>query len=222
MSAEEIPREQPDGSEGQRSSAFSDRSQQVLSSLAQKRRAAHFYEGALRALGDRSNPVAAESAAYCLRELIEELQRAALAPKAGPGLGDLFKKLRPKWEAAERRPQDQGLRDNCDPAIFAVDQFIRDADAGHMARKDRAQTTFTELDPVRRPGPPDTEEARIKRLLDFHDEFNHVLHGENPTNPERFRSSVESFETFLLAWFAPRTFEDFSEIDELLEEGPPR
>lgn len=221
MSAEEIPRESPESDAERRLLELSDRSQQVLASLSRKRRAAHFYEGALRTLGDLSNPVRAEAAAYCLRELIEELERAALAPKAGPRLGDLFEDFRPKWEAADRRPEDKGLRDDCDPAIFAVDRFIREADAGHTARKDRAQTTFTELDPVRRPGPPDTEEARIKRLLAFHDEFNRVLHGDSQTDTEEFRSSVESFETFLLAWFAPRTFEDFSEIDELLEEGPP-
>jgi hypothetical protein len=41
----------------------------VLETLArQKGRLDHFYEGALRALADRSNPVGAESAAYCLRE----------------------------------------------------------------------------------------------------------------------------------------------------------
>jgi hypothetical protein len=221
MSAEEIPREPPDDSEGRRRSGFSDRSQQVLASLARHRRAAHFYEGALWALGDRSNPVAAESAAYCLRELIKELERDAIAPTAKPRLGDLFKSFRRKWEAADRRPGDNGLRDNCDPAIFAVDQFIGDAEAGHAAHRDWAQKTFAELDPVRRPGPPDTEKERIKRLLAFRDEFNHVLHGENPTDSEEFGSSVQSFETFLLAWIAPRTFEDFSDIDELLKEGPP-
>lgn len=201
---------------------LSSRSRDALETLArQKGRADHFYEGALRALADRSNPVRAESAAYCLRELIEELERAALAPKAGPGLGELFGDFRPKWEAAERRPEDNGLVDNCDPAVFAVDQFLKDAAAGYATRRDRAQTTFSELDPVQRQGPPDIYEARVKALLDFRDEFNDILHGKEPTDPEWFESKVEGFETFLLAWFRPRTFDDFSEIDDLLEEGPP-
>ena len=201
---------------------LSSRSREVLGTLAQQKgRADHFYEGALRALADRSNPVRAESAAYCLRELIEELERAALAPKAGPGLGKLFDDFRPKWEAAERRPQDDGLVNNCDPAVFAVDQLLKDAAAGDATRRDRAQTTFSGLDPVRRQGPPDTYEARVEALLDFRDEFNCVLHSEEPTDPEWFESKVEGFETFLLAWFRPRTFEDLHEIDELLAEGPP-
>lgn len=202
---------------------LSGRSREVLETLThEKGRADHFYEGALRALADRSNPVRAESAAYCLRELIEELERAAaLAPRAGPGLGELFDDFRSKWEAAGRRPKDNGLVDNCDPAVFAADQFVRDAAAGDAARRDRAQTTFSELDPVRRQGPPDTYEARVKALLDFRDEFNHVLHGKEPTDPEWFESRIEGFEAFLLAWFRPRTFEDLREIDELLEEGPP-
>ncbi|MEZ5077225.1 MAG: hypothetical protein R2725_07270 [Solirubrobacterales bacterium] len=222
MSAEEISRQPPDDGEDRRLAELTPRSQDVLAMLTrQKGRADHFYEGALRALGDRSNPVGPESAAYCLRELIEELERAALAPKAGPGLGELFDAFRPIWREAERSPEDHGLLDNCDPAVFAADQFVEAADATRATRRDRAQTTFSELDPVRRPDPPDTHEARVKRLLDFRAEFNHVLHGEEPTDPEVLKASVEAFETFLLAWFAPSTFEDFSEIDELLEEGPP-
>ncbi len=211
----------PEGSANLRLPELSGRSREALETLArQKGRADHFFEGAMRALADRSNPVRAESAAYCLRELIEELERAALAPKAGPGLGELFDDFRPKWEAAERRPEDNGLLDNCDPAVFAADKLLKDAATGHRTRRDRAQTTFSGLDPVQRHGPPDIYEARVKALLDFRDEFNDVLHGEEPTDPEWFESRVEGFETFLLAWFRPRTFDDFSEIDELLEEGP--
>lgn len=80
---------------------------------------------------------------------------------------------------------------------------------------------MTELDPVGRERPRDAREQQISALLGFRDEFDHVLHGEEPTDPLAFAATVESFETFLLAWFAPRTFDDFSEIDELLEEGPP-
>lgn len=226
MSAEEkIPPELPGSPEAAvnlRLPELSSRSREVMETLArQKGRADHFYEGALRVLADRSNPVRAESAAYCLRELIEELERAALAPETGPGLGKLFDAFRPKWEAAERRPEDNGLLDNCDPAVFAADQFLKDAAAGYASRQDRAQTTFSELDPVRRQGPPDTHEARVKKLLAFRDEFNNVLHGEEPTDPAVFESRVEGFEGFLLAWFRPRTFDEFGEIDELLEEGPP-
>lgn len=201
---------------------LSGRSRQVLETLAcQEGRADHFFEGALRALADRSNPVRAESAAYCLRELIEELERAALAPKTGSKLGELFDDFRPKWEAAERRPEDNGLLDNCDPAVFAADEFIRGAATGHRTRRDRAQTTFSELDPVQRHGPPDIDEARVNALLGFRNEFNDVLHGEKATDPEWFESRVIGFETFLLAWFRPRTFDEFGEIDKLLEEWPP-
>lgn len=184
-------------------------------------RAAHFYEGALRVLADRSNPVRAESAAYCLRELIQELERVAIASNPGPRLGDLFQAFRPKWAAAARRPEDNGLVDNCDPAVFAVDQFLKDAGAAHADRRDRAQMTFSELDPVRRQGPPDTYEARVRTLFDFHGEFNRVLHGKRPTDPEWFESRVKGFETFLLVWLRPRTFDEFREIDDLLAEGPP-
>lgn len=216
----ELPRSSDDAVD-LRLPQLSNRSREVLEVLArQKGRPATFYEGALRALADRANPVRAEMAAYALRELIQELERAAGAPKKGPGLGDLLRAFRPKWEAAERRPDDRGLIDNCDPAVFAVDQFLDEAKEGHLNRRDRAQETLSGLDPVKRVGPPDTEE-RIEALLDFREEFNEALHGERPTDAESFAPLVERFETFLLAWFQPRTFEDFTEIDELREEGPP-
>ncbi len=217
----ELPRP-PDDAVNLRLPQLSSRSAEVLEVLArQKRRPDRFYEGALRALADLANPVKAEMAAYALRELIQELERAASGPKKGPGLGVLLSAFRPKWEAAERRTSDRGLVDNCDPAVFAVDQFLDDARKGHLSRRDRAQETLTGLDPVQRVGPPDTEEGRIEALLEFREAFDRVLHGEHPTDAEAFSSLVERFETFLLAWFQPRTFEDFSEIDELLKEGPP-
>jgi len=217
----ELPKPREDAA-GLRFPDLSGRSREVLETLArQQGRAAQFYEGALRALADRSNPVRAESAAYCLRELIQELERVAIASNPGPRLGDLFQVLRPKWQAAERRPEDNGLVDSCDPAVFAVDQFLKDADAAHTDRRDRAQMTFSELDPVRRQGPPDTYEARVRALFDFHGEFNRVLHGKRPTDPEWFESRVKGFETFLLVWLRPRTFDEFRQIDDLLAEGPP-
>jgi hypothetical protein len=57
--------------------------------------------------------------------------------------------------------------------------------------------------------------------MKFRKEFNEALHSPRPTDVFALGSLVEGFETFLLAIFRPRTFDDFSEIDELLKEGPP-
>ena len=82
------------------------------------------------------------------------------------------------------------------------------------------RTAFSGLDPVQRQGPPDTHEARVKALLDFREEFNKASTAEEPPT-HRGSNQGRRFETFLLAWLRPRTFDDFSKIDELLEEGPP-
>jgi hypothetical protein len=166
----------PDDAAKPRALELSGRSREVLDVLARQKGRPHcFYEGAQRALTDRANPVGAEMAAYALRELIQELERAA------------------------------GLDDSSED----------------LSRRDRAQETLTGLDPVKRVGPPDTMEVRIEALLGFRKDFNRDLHGEHPTDPAEFSSLLERFETFLLAWFQPRTFDDYVEIDELLEEGPP-
>ena len=190
--------------------------------LRQGGRLGHFYEGALRALGDTSNPVRVEMAAYALRELIEELERAAVAsPGTGPKLGDLVERLRSSWEKADRNAQGDGLLDPCDLAVRAVDRFLADADLGEESRRNRAQTTIRELDPARREGPPAVTELRVERLLEFRDEFNGVLHGKEAAAAE-LEETLRRFERFLLDWFRPQTFADFDAIDTLLEGGPPQ
>jgi hypothetical protein len=128
--------------------------------------------------------------------------------------------FRPRWEAAERRP-DGGLVEADDPAVGAVDRFLEEAERGHHGGRDRAQRTFRELDPIAREGPPDTQRRRIEQLLAFRGEFNRELHGEHPTDPGAFEARVEGFERFLLDWLRPRTFADFDAIDTLLGDGPP-
>ena len=116
----------------------------MLESLAdQKGGAARFYEGALRALADRTNPVGAEMTAYALRELIQEAPKGRRSPRR------MVPSSVTCWtssgQSGNRRPggqEDRGLVDNCDPAVFAADQFLDDVDEGHLARRDRAQETL--------------------------------------------------------------------------------
>ena len=186
-------------------------------------RLGHFYEGALRVLADTSNPVRVEMAAYAMRELIEGLERAAVAsPNPGPKLGDLVERLRGSWEKADRNAEGDGLLNPRDPAVRAVDRFLTDTDRGEQRRRNRAQTTIRELDPARRESPPAVTDLRVERLLDFRNEFNGMLHSEEATAAAELEAALRRFERFLLDWFRPQTFADFDAIDTLLEEGPPQ
>jgi hypothetical protein len=162
-------------------------------------------------------------AAYALRELIEGLERAAVAsPNTEPRLGDLVERLRSSWEKADRNAEGDGLLDPRDPGVRAVDRFLADADLGEQSRRNRVQTTIRALDPARRDGPPAVTDLRVERLLDFRDEFNGVLHSEEATAAAELEAALRRFERFLLDWFRPQTFADFDAIDTLLEEGPPQ
>jgi hypothetical protein len=200
------------------------RSQELLETLLRERgRLGHFYEGALRVLADTSNPVRVEMAAYSLRELIEELERAAVtSPSKGPRLGDLVELLKSNWEKAERNAIGDGLVNPCDPAVRAVDEFLAEADCGEKKRRNRAQTAIRELDPARREGPPAVLELRVERLMEFREEFNKVLHRPEATAVAELDAKLRRFEHFLLDWFRPQTFADFDAIDTLLNEGPPQ
>ena len=50
--------------------------------------------------------------------------------------------------------------------------------------------------------------------------FSGVLHGDRQAE-EAFIAELNAFERFLLGWLRPETFKDYTELDQLLAEGPP-
>jgi hypothetical protein len=199
--------------------ALTSRVRDVVGALAQRDdQAAVLYEGALRVLADRNNPARIRLAACGLRELLGELHDA---PKP-EDLKERVKKLRKAWEVSKRalvaaEAEDEGS------AGFAqiLDVFFVEFEEDYPGRRSQASGTIEQLDPSGRTAPPVVHRARGQTWMDFSGYFSGVLHGGKRPTEDEFRSQLEAFEGFLLDVLRPQTFADFSEIDNLIAEGPP-
>jgi hypothetical protein len=196
------------------------RSRELLDILADKGKAGALYEGALRMLIDGANPVRTRLAAHALRELMDELEREAGFSRKEPTLKQRVGKLHEEWKVAERSLA-VGSDGSGSGFVQTLDTFFAAYEADYPQRRDKAGATIGKLDPAGREGPPAVREARADAWMQFRDYFTKVAHGSTGSTDAEFRRRLESFESFLLDWFEPRTFADFEVIDELLEEGPP-
>lgn len=199
---------------------LSGRSRELLDILVDfEGAAAVLYEGALRVVADGANPVRIRLAAHALRELMDDLEREAGFTRKGPTLKERVRKLHEEWKVAEHSfevsPDGSG-------SGFAqtLDAFFAGYEADYPERRDQAGATIGKLDPAGREAPPTVREARASAWMRFRGYFNNVAHGSAGSDAE-FRNRLQSFESFLLDWFEPRTFADFEAIDELLKQGPP-
>ncbi len=173
------------------------------------------YTGALRVLADHQNPARIRLAACGLRELLDEFHEA---PK-GEKLGERVKKLKERWEVGSRSSgaAPGGMED-----VFgqALNEFFAEYERDFPGRRQQASETIRRLDPSGRTPPPAVHRARGQAWMGFSGYFSGVLHGGKPTE-EAFMSELKAFERFLLGWLRPETFKDYSELDQLLAEGPP-
>ena len=68
--------------------------------------------------------------------------------------------------------------------------------------------------------PPAVQDARADAWMGFRDRFNKDLHRGVKVAEAEFRNELDGFESFLMRWLRPRTFEDFDALDVLLARGP--
>lgn len=181
--------------------------------------AAALYEGALRVVADGANPVRIRLATHALRELMDDLEREAGFARKGPTLKERVRKLHEEWKVAERS-FEMSADGNGSGFVQTLDAFFAAYEADYPERRDQASATIGKLDPAGREAPPTVREARASAWMRFRRYFNNVAHGSADSDAE-FRKRVQSFESFLLDWFEPRTFADFAAIDELLQKGSP-
>jgi hypothetical protein len=188
---------------------------EVLRDLAQ---AAALYEGALRAVATIAPPVREWMAAYALRELLDELEKAARVDGKPAGLGIRTDALAACWTPT--RAAD-GTLDASQAMLEAVDGHLREHTDDERRRRARARLTLLGLNPVGREAPAPVLDAGARALMDFRHDFNAILHGRPDPATAKFNPLLDRFESFLLGWLRPQPSQDFAELDRFLQEGPP-
>jgi hypothetical protein len=217
MSSLDVSGSDPDDGQRRPLLELSGRARDVLGVLAHSEgQAAALYEGALRVLADRENAARIRLAACALRELLDEFHEA---PK-GENLKNRVNKLKKEWDVAKR---SLGAAPDSGDADFAqiLDDFFVDFERDYPQRRSQASDTVGRLDPSGRAAAPVVHRARGEAWMGFSSYFSTVLHGGRRPIETEFRMRLEAFEGFLLDVFRPRTFADFSDLDDLIAGGPP-
>lgn len=190
-------------------------------------RLASMYLGCLRVLADVENPEALPLAAHAARELMRAVPSVLDVPMKAhkERLGDKVRALQDKWAATARRSscrQDGGgwsgtIDTNLAKALRAIDELFRWMNEHMPRRRDETIGAIRRLE--RATALPDhLERANAAAWEDLVEYFNGIAH--HNTQPERqaLEARIEQLEHFLLARVRPRTFDDFSKIDDLLRE----
>jgi hypothetical protein len=193
--------------------------QELVGLLDDKAGAVGCYLGSIRVLGDEENPSRVEMASYGMREMLDELEIAAgIAENKGAGLGERVRNLKDAWAGA-KRGDDGALQAQQVKLTKKIDDFFDDFDRDFPRRRLRAGMTIRGLSPVSRSWPPAVESRMAERLVEVRKRLNKGLHRGDGLSVGELGELIDELEDFLLRLFRPPTFEDFSEIDAILEQG---
>jgi len=73
------------------------------------------------------------------------------------------------------------------------------------------------LDAMQIAMPSAIEKIRTDELAHYVGYFTGISHHNSTTTEDEFLVNLEQLESFLLNYFYPRTFDDFAELDELMQ-----
>lgn len=187
---------------------------------------AAIYLGGLRVLQGRNNPERIPQSAHSMRELLDALPRAVDVPFRAMkeslrgkvnGLQDSYSAARGKsdchvdgaWEGEIDKPLRRFLG--------RLESFFEWLDAHRPRRKAEAARFLDQLNPTSSWVPGQSQDHHVQELMEYRDFFNRVAHHHRVTSA-KYEKWLARFELFLGGLLAPKTFDDFDEIDALLEQ----
>lgn len=174
-------------------------------------------------LADLSNPAAVRLAGGAMRELLDELALAASLLQVRPGgLKVLVSKLRDR--AAKRATLlrvDQPSPAHVSKLLDDLDSFFRDCDDIYPKMRTKARQALADLSVAGADSAEMILQDQVERWLHFSGAFSRVLHHPQGADRRELEQLVAEFESFLLDWLTPETFDDFAAMDAFLAQGPP-
>lgn len=190
------------------------------------------YWGGLQALDDETNPDRFAQSAHSFRELMEKAPRSIAVPektkhkKAKYSLKNAVDNVRDVWSATKTRSKNYNSAGEWSGSIdkhlwsllLKLDKFFATTQEYRPNAPDEYIQMHRRIDPS---GVPLTEqfERRIAgewgSINDFFQKVAH--HGIEPTSND-FQTYVDRMEELLIALLIPQTFEDYSALDQLIDE----
>jgi hypothetical protein len=190
------------------------------------RQVAVMYLGALHVLQQSANPDRLALAAHAVRELMEKLPEHLDVPshdKQPKGQASLNVKVR---ELAEHWSPIADVAAEATEVSPKMRKFNRKAqdffvwfESNFHTRREQTVAAIRALDASRRPLPTPIEELHVQHWRTCNDFFQAVSHHKKTCSDDEFVSWLLALEIFLLDHMRPRTFDNFSSLDEIIAEG---
>lgn len=208
------------------------RQRALLDALQQQHDAlAEMYRGALLVLSQPNHPDRLALAAHGIRELAEklpryldvptEIQRARLQPAAlRPMVTDLLAEWRKVCQVSSCATTDgwQGVIDkHLKGFLQRLEKFAIRFDQEIPNVLEQTARLMDVFDPLAKILPSRIRAMRAEEFKEYRDYFTAVAHHKD-TSTEEFDKYLASFEQFIVERLRPATFDNFDEIDALLEE----
>jgi hypothetical protein len=203
--------------------ALSARQERVRAALMSRQETlADLYVGGLRVLGDGSSPVAVRLAGAAMRELLDDLSRiAGVAQARGSSAAARLQTLRDRLDKPRRKVDvPEPAAGDVAGLVAVIDEFFREHDQHKGHRRRNAQQVIIGIGAAGPTASTDAVQPQVTRWMGFVTALNEILHGRRTTHDE-FKQLLTAVDEFLISVLVPATFDDFTEIDRLIEEGAP-
>lgn len=184
------------------------------------------YLGALHVLRQSANPDRMALAAHGMRELMEKLPEHLdvpsqnKPPKGQPSLNVKVRELAYHWtsiadEIADAVEINSRIRKFNKKAKIFFEWF----EQNFHTRREQTAAALRAMDTTGRSLPIPIEELRIRHWKACNEFFQGVAHHGKICTEEEFVNWLSELELFLLDHLQPRTFDDFTNLDEIIAEG---
>ena len=188
---------------------------------------ARIYVGSLQIL-ESSNANKLPFAAHGIREILTKLPLCLDVEQTAhnQSLMTRVRIIEDEWKRATSKSDchsNDSWNGNTNPQLRKFMQKMRDFFnwmETHMPRRrlEVADTLFA-LDPARGRLPSKLEAQNVEIWISMRDFFIGVAHHGLETSEEDFRRRLDEFERFLIERLSPRTFDDATELDDVISAG---
>jgi len=187
------------------------------------------YLGAIMVLVDTSNPDRLPQCAHSVRELMEKLPERLDVPTQAQkeSLKVKVREIEDAYVGAQQKTSCFSSVDGWSGTIDVplkkllskIGGFFDWFSTHHPRRRDELHGVLTRLDGSGRELPKPLASLNVDAWDKKRDYFQSVAHHRLNTDEQEFRRWMDALERFLLDRLAPRTFDDFAEIDTIIGEG---
>lgn len=187
------------------------------------------YRGGLAVLGDTNNPDRFAQCAHSMRELMEKLPQLLDVPTIAQkeSLKVKVREIEDGFIGTQRNTCCFSATAGWDGIIdchlrkflIRLSNFLEWFKSHHPRRHDELHGVLIRLEGSGRELPKPLAALNVEAWGRKRDYFLSVAHHRRTADEHEFRKWLDALERFLLDRLLPRTFDDFTEIDNLLEEG---